>query len=121
GAEFERWARLTQIGRLAWFWKARNAAILEQFRRLPASHCRVERLEDLDHARYQEVARFLGWEPKVDAGTFAELARSRPNAGPNAPRKFTEWSEVERAEFEAEVRPVAAALGYEHRLGAMGR
>src|SRR5262245_40280370 len=67
GAEFERWSRLTPIGRISWFWQARNRAILEQFRRLPASHCRVERLEDFDYRRYQEVAEFMGWRPRVDA------------------------------------------------------
>jgi hypothetical protein len=121
GAEFERWTRLTQIGRLSWFWKARNWAILEQFSRLPASHCRVERLEDLDHQRYCEIAEFMGWQPQVDADTFAELARSRPNAGPNPPRRFADWDAVERAEFEAEVAPVAEALGYEYRVRALGQ
>src|SRR5262245_34744442 len=52
GAEFEHWSRLTQIGRLGWFWQARNRAILEQFSRLPTTHCRVQRLEDLDFQRY---------------------------------------------------------------------
>jgi hypothetical protein len=116
GADFERWTRLTQIGKLAWFWQARNRAILEQFRRLPGSHCRVERLEDLGFPRYQEVAEFLGWHSRIDTGTFEELARSRPNAGPNPPRRFTDWNATEIAEFEAEVAPVAAALGYEHRV-----
>ncbi len=119
GAEFERWARLTQIGRLAWFWQARNRAILEQLSRLPASHCRVERLEELDFSRYQEVAGFLGWRPQINAGTFAELARARPNAGPNPPRRFTDWGPVEVAEFEAEVVPLAEALGYEHRVAKL--
>jgi hypothetical protein len=120
GAEFERWTRLTQIGRLSWFWQARNRAILEQFRRLPATHCRVERLEDLDWQRYREVAEFLGWRSQIDAGTFAELARARPNAGPNPPRRFTDWSPVEAAEFEAEVAPVAEALGYAYRVKDLG-
>jgi hypothetical protein len=116
GAEFERWVRLTQIGKLAWFWQARNRAILDQFSRLPAAQCRVERLEDLNFHRYQEVAEFLGWRPQVDAGTFADLARSRPNAGPNPPRKCSDWDPVEVAEFEAEVGPLAKALGYEYRV-----
>jgi hypothetical protein len=115
GAEFERWTRLTQIGRLSWFWQARNRAIFEQFSRLPQSYCRIERLEDLDWQRYREVAKFMGWRPQVDADTFAELARSRPNAGPNPPRRCTDWSPIEAAEFEAEVAPVATALGYEYR------
>jgi hypothetical protein len=116
GPEFERWVRLTQIGRLAWFWQARNRAVLEQFGRLPASHCRVERLEDLTWQRYQEVAEFLGWRPRVEAGLFAELARARLNSGPNPPRRSTDWSPAEGAEFEAEVAPLAAALGYESRV-----
>jgi hypothetical protein len=119
GPEFERWTRLTQIGRLSWFWQARNRAILEQFSRLPASHCRVERLEDLDFPRYQEVAAFLGWRSRIDAGTFSELAGARLNAGPNPPRRCTDWNPVEAAEFEAEVAPVAEALGYEHRVGVL--
>jgi hypothetical protein len=116
GAEFERWTRLTQIGRLSWFWQARNRAILEQFSRLPASHCRVERLEDLDFPRYQEVAEFLGWRSRIDAGLFSELAQARLNAGPNPPRRCTDWNPVEVAEFEAEVAPVAEAMSYEYRV-----
>jgi hypothetical protein len=119
GPEFERWAGLTQVGKLAWFWQARNRAILEQFSRLPPSHCRVERLEDLDFARYQEIAEYFGWQSRADAGTFAELARSRPNAGPNLPRRFTDWDAREVAEFEAEVGPLAEALGYEHQRAAL--
>src|SRR5262249_35897686 len=119
GAEFERWCRLTQIGRLSWFWQARNRAVLEQFSRLPASHCRVERLEDLDFERYQEVARFLGWRPRIDAGRFSDRAGARLNAGPNPPRKCTDWSPAEVAEFEAEVGPLAEALGYEYRVNLL--
>lgn len=119
GAEFERWSRLTQIGRLAWFWQARNSAILDQFRRLPATHCRIERLEDLDHGRYQEIAGFFGWQSQLDPETFTTLARTRPNAGPNPPRRFTEWNPTEIAEFEAEVGPLATALGYEYRIEAL--
>jgi hypothetical protein len=115
GAEFERWTRLTQVGKLAWFWQARNRAILEQFSRLPASHCRIVRLEDLDFRHYQEVAGFMGWRSQIDAEQFAELAQARPNAGPNPPRRYTTWNAVEVAEFEAEVGPVAGALGYVYR------
>ena len=115
GAEFERWTQLTQIGKLAWFWQARNRAILEQFRRLPAGHCRVERLEEFGFERYQEVAEFLGWKPRIDAGTFAELAGARLNTGPNAPRSSITWTSRERSEFESEVAAVAAELGYESR------
>lgn len=119
GKEFDRWSNLTQIGKLAWFWQARNRAILEQFSRLPLSHCHVARLEDLDFPRYQTIATSMGWQSQIDAETFSNLAQSRPNAGPNPPRKCSEWSELETAEFEAEVKEVAIALGYEHRVRAL--
>lgn len=112
GAEFDRWRELTQIGRLAWFWQARNLAILDQFRRLPMSHCRVQRLEDFDYPSYRDVATFLGWQPQVGAATFDELARARLNAGPNLPRVMSDWNSVEVAEFEAEVGRLASTLGY---------
>jgi hypothetical protein len=121
GAEFERWSRLTQIGKLGWFWQARNRAILEQFHRLPTSHCRVVRLEELDFDRYRAVATFLGWRPQVSADSFAELSAARLNAGPNAPRRFLDWTLTEAAEFEAEVAPVAEALGYEHRVAELAK
>lgn len=119
GTEFDRWLGLTQIGKLAWFWQARNRAILDQFRRLPADHCRIARLEDLDFDHYRELAAFFGWRSQVDRETFAELARSRPNAGPNPPRRFSDWNATEAAEFEAEAGPLAAALGYESRVSAL--
>lgn len=115
GIEFERWTRLTQIGRIAWFWQARNRAILEQFRRFPASHCRIQRLEELDFPRYRELAEFMGWRSQLDAGTFTKLAEARLNASPNAPRRLSDWNTVEIAEFEEQVAPVAEALGYKSR------
>jgi len=116
GAEFQRWSQLSQVGKIAWFWHARNRDILDQFRRLPASHVRIARLEDLDFDNYVELAPFLGWTPTVDRAQFDELARSRPNAG--APASY-DWDERAAAEVEAEVAPVATALGYEHRIAQL--
>ncbi|MEZ4236955.1 MAG: hypothetical protein R3F59_12545 [Myxococcota bacterium] len=116
---YARWAARTPLGRVAWFWQARNRAVIEQLARLPAADVRIARLEDLDHAGYCDVARFLGWSPTLDAATYDALASSRPNTGPNPPRRADAWSEREAADFEAEVAPLAAALGYEHRVDAL--
>ncbi len=119
GPEFERWAGLTQIGRISWFWQARNRAILDQFARLPPDRCRIQRLEDLDFDGYRALAAWLGWESRLDPAAFADLARARPNAGPNPPRRHTDWSPNEIAEYEAEVADVARALGYEYRIAGL--
>jgi hypothetical protein len=119
GAEFERWSGLTQLGKLGWFWAARNGAILSQFAALPARRRWWLRLEDLDHARYASLAEFLGFRPTVDAARFRALAETRPNAGPNVPLALDEWPAQGVAEFEAEVAPLAQALGYEHRIASL--
>jgi hypothetical protein len=112
GADYARWSALSQVGKIAWFWQARIRGILDQFRALPAAHRRIARLEDLDFAHYVEVATFLGWRPTIDHARFAALAQSRPNAGPNAPIVLDARA---AADLAAEVAPLAAALGYEHR------
>jgi hypothetical protein len=112
GADYARWSALSQVGKIAWFWQARIRGILDQFRALPVAHRRIARLEDLDFAHYIDVATFLGWRPTIDRERFAALADSRPNAGPNAPIVLDARA---AADLEAEVAPLAAALGYEHR------
>jgi hypothetical protein len=113
GADFARWRDLGQIGKLGWFWQARNRAILDQFRELPPSRCAIVRLEELSYETYVEVARFLGWQVSISRERFVILAEHRPNAGPNAPIAPATWSALDRAELDAEVGALARALGYE--------
>ncbi len=113
GAEFHRWASLTQIGRIAWFWNARNQAILNQFELLPPSHRRVQTIEDLDIASFRSITEFFGWTSEIPEDDFNQLANSRLNTGPAPPRRITQWRADEIREFSAEVEPVASAIGYD--------
>jgi hypothetical protein len=116
---FERWSNLTQLGKLGWFWSARNRAILEQFAALPPTRRRWMRLEDFDHERYAGLCDFLGYRSTVDADRFAALAERRPNTGPNIPLALGDWPDLGIREFEAEVAPLAEAFGYEHRVASL--
>lgn len=113
GPELARWRDLTQIGKLAWFWRARNQAILEQLDALPENRRTVVRLEDLDHDAYVALAERLGWRATVSRADFDALAAERLNAGPNAPRSLTGWDARETDELEQECAGLAWALGYE--------
>ena len=110
GAEFARWKQLSQIGRIAWFWHARNRGILDQFRALPRSQVRIARLEDLDFDHYVALAPFLGWQVTIDREQFVALAASRPNAG--APVSY-DWDARASEELAGEVGPLATVLGYD--------
>jgi hypothetical protein len=116
---FERWSKLTQLGKLGWFWSARNRAILDQLAALPPARRTWSRLEDFDYARYLALGDFLGYRPTVDAARFAELAASKPNTGPNIPLALDQWPEQGIREFEAEVAPLAEAFGYEYRIAKL--
>ena len=118
-AEFERWSKLTQLGKLGWFWAARNRAILEQRAALPPANRSWLRLEHFDHAHYVALADFLGFHPTVDAARFGQLAASKPNTGPNLPLTLDAWDAQGSREFEAEVAPLAEAFGYEYRIDAL--
>ncbi|MFK7986380.1 MAG: hypothetical protein AB8I08_10140 [Sandaracinaceae bacterium] len=112
GPELDRWRALTQVGKLAWFWRERNLDVLRQFATLPAERRTVVRLEELDLDRYGEVARVLGWEPTISAARFEALAAQRLNTGPR-PVAPARWSARETREFEREAGPLATALGFE--------
>ena len=116
GDEFERWKSLTQIGRIAWFWNARNQAILNQFEQLPSAHYQIQRIEDFDHEAYCRLAKFFGWVATIEEPEFGELAAARLNTGPSLPRKAETWSKVEVDQFKSEVDPVASTIGYESML-----
>lgn len=120
-AELDRWRALSQIGKLAWFWDARYRAIVEQLARLPEDRARIQRIEDLDHAAYGGLARFLGWEPTLASAAFEELVHARVHTGPNPPRRPETWTSLEIEEHERETGRLASALGYEPRIGELAR
>ena len=116
---WERFQSLPVIGKLGWFWQARNHAVLQQLSALPSSHRFVQRLEDLDHVAYRGLAGFLGIQPTIAARDFEALAAERPNTGPHPPSPLRTWSDAEVDGYEAEVAELAGALGYEHRVAEL--
>ena len=115
GDKFEQWQKMTRVGKIAWFWKALNEKVLQQFEKIPSTHWRVDKLEELTYDRYLEIAHFLSINSQLQRQTYQQLADSRPNSFSNI-RSISSWSETEIAEFEAEVAPLAQQLGYEYRV-----
>jgi hypothetical protein len=116
GEKFFQWVEMTQVGRVAWYWNALNARVLEEFSGIPETHWCVVKLEELDYACYVDVAGFLGYNPTISQLDYDALVKRRPNASHGLPRTIDSWTPQERAEFEAEVMPVAVRLGYEYRV-----
>lgn len=113
-----QWNEMTQVGRVAWFWRAWNERALEILRSLPADCYRVLRIEDFDHAAYLDLARFLGFQPRVSPAEFDALSESKPHAFWSK-RNVDQWTAREVEEFESQVAPLATEFGYEYRIAAL--
>ena len=77
GASFRAWNDLTQVGKVAWFWRAYNERTLQALDELPRESYRVVRIEDLDYAAYLELGRFLGVELQATQIRFRGAARKQ--------------------------------------------
>jgi hypothetical protein len=115
GEFFRTWNAMTPVGKVAWFWRAWNERTLEALKQLPEDFYRVVRIEDLDHRRYVELGRFLGFEPQVTATTFGALHESKPHAFWRK-RNVDQWAAQEIREFEEQVGTLAEQFGYEYHV-----
>jgi hypothetical protein len=114
--EFIRaWNEMTQVGRLAWFWRSLNERTLSALEGLPPESYRVVRIEDLDYSKYLELSRFLGFNAQVTQSDFDLLRTSKPHAFWRK-RNVDQWSEQEVQEFESQVHDIAKRFGYNHRV-----
>ena len=112
GDFFRTWNAMTQVGRVAWFWKAYNERTLELIEALPQESYRVVRIEDLDYPKYRELTEFLGFDAKVPQTDFDELRVERPHAFWRK-RGVDQWTEQEMREFESQVGDLAERFGYD--------
>jgi hypothetical protein len=113
--KFLQWNQMSRIGKIAWYWNALNAKVLEQFEGLPETHWRIEKLENLSYNRYIEIAEFFGFQAAIAPQTYENIVLNRPNAKSNVPTIAT-WTSTQIEEFETEVEPMAKRLGYEYRV-----
>ncbi len=118
GEKFWQWNQMSRVGKIAWYWNALNAKVLEQFAGIPNTHWRIEKLEDLSYSRYLEIAEFFGFQSAVTQEMYEKLAQRPPNAKAWVPTIAT-WTTSETAEFEAEVAPMAEKFSYEYRVSCL--
>lgn len=112
GEEYQRWKKLTQVGKLAWFWKALNQRVLDQFDELEPSNKLIVRLEDFGYEYYKNtLTPFLGVKSKLSKRAFEKISLAKPNSFKNVKTK-ADWSELERNEFEIELGDFPSKLGY---------
>jgi len=118
GMQSDWWRKLGRVGKLAWFWNTLNCEVLKQFSTLPASNCKILRLEDFDYKEYRNLTRFLGFESELTLSRFRKIADSRPGRLPKVIR-VPDWTEKDCLEFERLVVSMAAEFGYDSRVDSL--
>ena len=109
-AEFERWRRLTRIGRIAWFYNALNLRVIDDLRTLPRQRWSVLRVDGCDHACFANLQQHIGNQRVISQQDFEAIAQRRPGRA-NRHRVREDWTAQELSEFETECTPAANALG----------
>jgi hypothetical protein len=112
GEKFIDWQNQSRVGKLAWYWNALNAQVIDQFSRIPLNQWRIQKLEDFSYKQYLSIAEFLGITPTVSQAHFDRLVSSRPNASSSKQAPIL-WDTEEIKELEVEARPMAEYFGYE--------
>lgn len=120
GEEFLAWNAMSQVGKVAWFWRAWTERTLEALAGVPQEYWRIVRIEDFDYAMYRDVARFLGYDSRLSQADFDALRESKPHSYANK-RPVEQWSEQEGREFEQQVAGLAERFGYEYRFEELVR
>jgi hypothetical protein len=115
GEFFRTWNAMTQVGKVAWFWKAWNERTLALLDQLPEDSYRVVRIEDFDYQKYIELSQFLGYQAEVTQADFDTLRTSKPHAFWRK-RNVDQWTDQEIQEFESQVGGLAERFGYEYRV-----
>lgn len=109
--ETEQWLRYTRIGKLAWYWRRLNEAILAQLDSIPADNHLLVRLEDLDHEKYLRIANFLGIESSISAKKFQKIRKTK-SSSLQPDYSIQKWPDVSVDEYRREVSELAERLDY---------
>ena len=115
GDFLNQWNNMTQIGRIAWYWKITNQKILEQLETIPDSQWCLVKLENFDYLEYLKITEFLGIKSKLHQNKFDKLRKKPPNAFKKL-SSIKDWTSLEIQEFESQVAPMADKLGYRYRI-----
>lgn len=99
GEEFEMWNNLTQVGKLAWYWKTLNLRVLRQFEDIDNKYYRIQKLEEFDHKAYQKICDFFQINPELSLKKFNEISNSKPNSN-NIQKEKKIWNKKEKNDFE---------------------
>ena len=110
GDEFDRWQKLTQVGKIAWFWNVIHVRALEQMRELPDNRKMVLDLHQFNYEKYKELLSLVGGKDPILPDEFDLIVSGRPGKRKKQKRPYSDWSDREWAEFLQETDHACSEL-----------
>ena len=107
--EFERWIRLTRIGKLAWMWNAINMRITEQLAYHP-NYLHIK-LENFNYEQYIGLNKFIGCSAPLKEKKLQKIVEAKPGRG-KMHKTIKSWTKKETEEFYNETKAARDSLGY---------
>jgi hypothetical protein len=114
GEEYNRWQKLSRVGKVSWWVNALNMRVLEIFEGLPPEVCRVLKIEELGYEKYLDLQQMVNGRTPMTLKRFDEIRSARPGKG-KATRSVSDWTDAEWKDFMGETQPLHERLGYEPR------
>ena len=98
---FNEWMKLTRIGKITWFWAISNSYIFNNFNKIEDIDKFFLRLEDIDqnYDFYQHLSDKFSFNNKMSKKKFFNVINKAPNKGPSDKYKYSNWSNLEKKEF----------------------
>ena len=98
----DEWIKLTRIGKITWFYAITNKSIYDDFKNLDGVGTYYIKLEDIDqnYNFYEKLAEKFFFEKKMTKNSYFKTKITTPNIEFGNEYKFSEWSDLEKKEFE---------------------
>jgi hypothetical protein len=98
---FREWITLTQLGKIAWMWRATYERLFNQLGSLDSTRYRWIYLDRFSFEEYIEIADFLNILKPLKAGGFQKIRDAKP--GKSALQGAIPWDTVSKEAYNKEV------------------
>jgi hypothetical protein len=110
GTDFETWSKLSQVGKLAYYYSKLNKMCLDQLSKIPDNRYKIIKIEEFDYNNYLDLVDFLGIEKPLRSKTFESIKNKKHNTIKQK-KKYT-WSIDDLKQYEKITKAIRERLHY---------
>jgi hypothetical protein len=101
---YQEWMSLTQLGKIAWMWKATYDRIFEQLKEIDPARYRWVYLDTFSFDQYIELTSFLKIREVLTEAQFDRIKTEKPGKGKTY--HPVDWKAASKKEFNGQIESV---------------